>query len=98
MYNMTTLQNADTILKLITYANDSSEQILMGLLMIGIFFILLMALKRWDFDDGLVISSFVCFILSSLLTYAKLLNIIFPLAFLALAGFTAFWIYTVKRN
>ena len=95
--NLTILQEADTMGKIAIYANNASNGILMGGFMIAIFFVMMFVLKRWDFDDALLSSSFVCFILSSILAYSKLLNIIFPLGFLAITAFTALYVFVAKR-
>jgi len=97
-YNISLLEEAETVLDIVNYANVSSNQVLFGLFMVGIFFVMILALKKWDFEDTLLSASFVCFVLSLLATFADLLNIIFPLMFLALAAFTAFYSYITKRN
>jgi len=97
-YNMTILGNAENFSDLLIYANDSTSQILVGSFMLGIFFIMLMKLKTYDFDSALLASSFSCFVLSGLLVYAGLLNLIFPLVFLALMAFDMFYMVVIKRN
>jgi len=92
MYNLTQLQQSDTVYKLWVYANMSTGEILMGMLMIAVFFIMLMILKRWDFTDALMTSSFICFILSAILAYAKLLNFLFVIGFLAVLAFTILFV------
>ena len=96
-YNMTALQEVDTVYKLFEYANISSEYSLFGLFMVAIFFVMLMVLKKWDFLDALITSGFVCFVLSSILTYGKLLNMVFPIMFLGITAFTGLYLYAVKR-
>jgi hypothetical protein len=98
MYNTTNLTSADTIYDIFLYANTTSSNTLIGGLMIAIFFIMLMMMKRWDFDEALLSSGFVCFVLSMLLSYAKLVNIIFPLLFLAITAFTGFYVFVVKKK
>lgn len=92
-YNITQLQAADTVNELFVYANDVTGQVLMGLFMIAIFFIMLMVLKRWDFDKALLSSSFSCFILATILSYGRLLNFMIPLLFLIIMAFTGFYMY-----
>jgi|TARA_R100000501_G_C2588065_1_gene88994 hypothetical protein len=97
-YNITALGNADTLSGLIIVANDAVEGILIGLFMFAVFFVMLMALKKWDFDAALLSSSFSCFILSMILSYGGFLNLIFPLVFLAMAGLTALYMFTAKKE
>lgn len=95
-YNLTDLQNSQGVYDVIVYANDSTTGILGMLLMIAIFIVMLMALKRYQFPRALLASSFVCFILSSILVYIKWLNFMFPLGFLACTAFTALYLFTNK--
>ena len=98
-YNITGIKAATTLLPLFQVANDEGTG---GLLFYGfllaIFFVMLMTLLRKnDFPDALLSSSFVCFFLGGLLAYAKLINILFPLGFLVLTAFTGLYVYTVKH-
>lgn len=98
MYNTTNLTNAENILDIFIFANNASSSTLVGGMMVAIFFVMLMMMKKWDFDESLLATSFVCFILSMLLTYSKLLNLIFPLVFLAITAFTGFYIFVAKKK
>jgi hypothetical protein len=95
-YNLTLLQEAETIYKVFVYADNASGNIMVGLFMIAIFFVFLMALKRYSFTNALLASSFVSFILSLFLTYANLLNFMFPLFFLITASLTALYSMSVE--
>ena len=97
-YNMTALQDATTVGKLFVFANNSTGGVLSGLMMLAVFFIMLFSLKRWEFGDALLASSFVCFILSAVLSYAGLLNLLFTLGFLAIMSLTAFYMFVVKKS
>jgi heme A synthase len=92
-YNLTALQSATTITDLFTYANDVTNQMWFGFLMIAICIILIVTLKRYPFSSALLSSSFVCFILSAVLTYAGYLNFIFPLLFMIVAALTGLYMY-----
>ena len=96
-YNMTALQEVDTVYKLFEYAQISSEYTLFGLFMLAIFFVMLMVLKKWEFTDSLITSSFICFVLSSILVYGKLLNMWFPIFFLGITAFTGLYMYAIQR-
>jgi len=98
MYNLTELQDADTISGIFTFANTNTGGLLLGLGMLSIFFVMLLVLKRYEFQDAMLSSSFVCFILSLILSYGGWLNFMYPLVFLLLAAFTAFYIYVTKRG
>lgn len=96
-YNLTQLQKAETITDLITYANDSTNQIFMGVFVWGVFFIMLLVLKKYGLEKSLVTSSFLCFGLSLFLVQADYLNFIYPLLFLTLTAFTLFYMYVIQR-
>ena len=96
-YNLTALQDATTPVEVITVANDFSGGVLVGGLVIAVFFIGLLAMKKYDFEAGLAVSSFGTFLISGMLAYANLLNFIFPLIFLAITAFTGLYIYASRR-
>jgi len=96
-YNMTQLQASTTVFKLFEYANDATGEILVGLFMIGIFFILLLSMKRMNFEYALFASSGLAFVLSAILTYSKLLNFIIPLIFLIVMALSGFYLYTTQN-
>ena len=96
-YNLTQLGEVETVLGLFQFANDTTTGLMMGLFMVAVFFVMLIVLKKWEFQDALLSSSFVCFVLSAFATYADLLPFLFPLAFLIIAAFTAFYVFMTKR-
>lgn len=97
-YNLTQLQNANNTLDIVTYANESTGGVFLGIMVIGIFFITLFVLKKWEFDEALFPASFICFVISAILTYTDLLNFIFPLLFLTISAFTGLYLFTAKRR
>jgi hypothetical protein len=84
-YNETTLAAADTVIKLVDYANVSANYLPFQLLLLGVFFILLLTVKRkgYDFQDAIIGASFISFVLSVFLVYTQLLSP-FPLMYLFL--------------
>lgn len=97
MYNMTQLANVGDMHGLLVYANDATGQILLALFVMAVFFVMLMVLKKWDFDSALLVSSFACFVISAILVYAHLLALVWALVFLILAAFTAFYMVVLKN-
>ena len=85
-YNLTPLYNATTGSDLFNFANTSTDGALFGMFMFAIYFVLLMALKKWDFKDAWIASNFACFMLSMILFYAEMLSFYVVLAFLILLG------------
>jgi hypothetical protein len=99
-YNLTELQQADNIGKLLTFSNNATGGILVGFFMIALFFIIMILLvsRRYDFDDILLADSFACFMLSAVFTYGGYLNILFPIAFLTILAFTGFYSFFAKSG
>ena len=93
LLNMTLLQEAVSITDLAVVANDSTNGILFGMFMMGVFFIMLFVLKRYGFAEAFVSSSFCCFIMTVILAYGNFVNLIFPLTFLAATAFGALYLY-----
>lgn len=97
LYNLTLLKDADLVSDIFTYANDASNGTLFGIFTIVIFFTMLLIFKKWEFDEALLSSSFLSFVLSAILAYGGFVGIIYPLAYLAITAFTTFYVFVVKR-
>jgi hypothetical protein len=98
LFNLTLLQQADDAGKLLTYANNSANGYLVVFFMVALFFIMLMVLKRYDFPEAILTSSFICFILSLIFSYSGYMSIYYPFGFLAIAGFSAWVVFGFKDN
>lgn len=90
-YNMTQLANADNVYKLMIFANESTNNILMMLFVLAFFFIMLMVMKKYEFEKSLLVSSWISFVVSILLVYAQMLPLIWALVFLIIAAFTSLY-------
>jgi len=97
-YNLSALAESETVLDVVTVANNATGQILMGLFLVAVFFIMMMILSKNGFDNALVISSFACFILSLFLRFANMINFLFVIFFLAITAFMLFYMVVVKRR
>lgn len=97
--NLTALKSTDSVSKLFCIANTSTEGILMLGFIIALFFIILLVLKRWEFDKALLVSSWSCFILSLIATTTtcwdgtRLISTFVAITFLAIASLTAMFIW-----
>ena len=100
-YNITALSNIETLPDLFIYANNSTavsgQGMLFGLISVALFFIMLFVLKRWEFYKELLSSSFAMFILTVILSFAQLVNFIFPLTFLIIMAFTGLYAWMNER-
>ena len=96
MWNLTALTTDPTVATVFVAANSFAKNSLFTFLSLALFFILLMSLKKWEFSSALLTAGWVSFVLSSLLVWGGWLNIIFPLGYLAIAGFTTLYVVTVE--
>lgn len=99
MYNLTPIQGSGVnVYELLLFGNNATEGLLLGGFMLAIFFVMLFRLNtKNEFSASLLASSFVCFILSAILAYGKLLGLIYPLGFLAMLAFDALYMYASRR-
>lgn len=97
MYNLTNLTGVEKASDLVSFGNEVTGGLLVGLLCVGLFFVFLFRLKRWDFDEALLVSSFIVFVISGLLAFGGFVQLYYPLVFLALCAFTAFYMFVLKR-
>lgn len=97
MYNVTLLQQSETVWDLFYVAGVYTGGKLLGLFMVGLTLILLMIMKKYDAPEGALAVSFIMFILSAILTFAKLLSFIFPLFFLAITAFVTLYVFVIRR-
>ena len=96
MYNLTNLTTDPSVATVFIEANKFTGLLLFSFLTIAMFFILLMALKKWEFSSSLIVAGWVSFVLSAILAYGGWVNIIFPLIYLAIAGFSMLYTVTVE--
>lgn len=96
MYNLTNLTNSGTLVDVMVYVNNATYQVFTSFSMVCLYFILILALKAWQFDHAALVASWVSFLLSLLLTFAGLLNFLFPIGFLMITGFSALYVYMNK--
>lgn len=80
-YNITALQSTTNPIELISIVNTSVDGLLMMTFIIALFLVQLMTLKRYEFSDAFLVSSFTSFIISLLFAYAGWVTILLPLAF-----------------
>jgi hypothetical protein len=81
MYNLTNFTASKTVLDLVVAANQFSSQMLMNGLILAVFLVSLMALKRYDFDDALAVSSFISIAVTFFFYLAHLIPIYWVLLF-----------------
>jgi hypothetical protein len=102
LYNLTPFTNASSIGDVVISANTLSGGTLTGPWLFGgmsfiIFIVLLVGLKRYEFKDALMASSFASFVLSGFGWYLGIINPNLTYFYLLTLGFAFFW-SIVDRN
>lgn len=98
--NITALSQSDGVSGLVCVANSATEGILIGGFIIATFFIMLMVLKKWDFEKGFLVSSWSAFLLSAIAAFAScpdgstFLSPYYALAFLMMAALSALYMWS----
>jgi len=96
MYNITGLYNG-TISGILTTLDTSTQGMFMGLSTLAIFFVFVLSMqKEQGFMRSVLVSSFLMFILSGMLSYINLLNFKFPLLYLTIMAFIGLYLYMNK--
>ena len=98
MYNLTNLTDASTAYDVAKFTNEVTNGSFWTMVIFAIFLVLLFSMKRYDIDKALLVSSWISFIISGLLSFASLVNIIIPLAFLATAGFMTLYVFMASKG
>ena len=97
MYNLTSLQETGNPIGVVTWANTITNGILFQLMCVAVFIILLVILSRSaSFDESLLLSSFISFVLSIILATSGLISLYTALLFLAITALTGLYIFGFK--
>lgn len=97
LYNVTALSESSDLWGVASFANDSAGGLLWGGFLLAWFFIMMLSLRGYNFEDNLLVSSWACFIIGLFLSYAGLVNTIFVFGFLLIAGGVAFYKVVLRR-
>lgn len=98
--NITALTNSTGMGNLFCVVNQSTDGILLGGFIIAIFFVVLLVLKKWDFEKALLATSWSCFLIALIASAvscpdgSKLLSVWYALAFLLITGITALYVWS----
>ena len=96
--NLTNLTNAGNFIELVDYANDTTEGVLIIMFVLSLFIIITtLLLRRYEYQEAVFASSFVCLMLSIVLTSINLLPFQFLIGFATVWAFMALYIYLIKR-
>ena len=98
LFNLTLLQQADDVSKLLTYANNAANGYLVVFFTIAFFIIMVMVLLRYGAPDAILTSSWISFVLALIFSYSGYMSIYYPFGFLAIAGFMSWYVFGFKDN
>jgi len=79
--NLTGLENSTNVLGLIEYVNLNASGMFITLILVALFFILFMNMRKYGTLDALIGSSFPCFIIAILFKSLGLINFAFVILF-----------------
>lgn len=98
-YNVSGLAASANPGDLVVVVNNSVDGALFGMMSVSLFFIFLLVLRRsnWEFIDSLMSSSFAMFVITAILSYGKLVSIMFPLGFLVILAFAGLYSFTARQ-
>lgn len=93
LYNMTLMQNATSIIDIVTAANNASAgyngqiPLLFPMMFLAIYIMMILMMRQYPIHNAVAVSSYACFVLSLFLRQAELI----PLSYVLILGFlTAF--------
>lgn len=94
MYDLNAITNATGFGDIITTANSFSQGVMSKMFIIAVFVVIVLSFRQQDFEINIAIGSFICFILSLLMSYAEWLTFYFPIGFLLILALDMLYIYT----
>jgi hypothetical protein len=78
--------NVTGVYDLVKTTNDVTNEVLISGTILAIFFVMLLTLKRYEFDDALIASSWISSLLSLLATFSGLLSWYWSFVFLSITA------------
>jgi len=100
LINLTGLQNSTTVMDMVNYANQVTNNLGGSMLIFATFFVITISLVRrgYAFSDVLVVSSFICFVLSILARYIGFVSVHTMLLFLIMTAISGFILFFKKTD
>ena len=96
--NVTNITNIAGFNDLGQYAADATSGLFWGLILMGVFVIMVYNLRERGVDNAVMASSFACFILSIFFLNLGWVQLIYPIAFGIFIGGSAFYKYYNRNN
>ena len=100
LYSLTNLTDSTSIIDLVRVANSASSYtpsplmqggVLVGGFLVVILIVILMIMRQYEFQDNILVASFVCFILSIFLRMTGLVSTFVVFFFLVVMALDAFF-------
>lgn len=96
-YDLTNLTNTTGIASKVLFANQVSDGFIFIGLILAIFLVVLLSLKRYEFDKAFFVASFVSFVIAAFASYGGFINIIWTFVFLILTALSAIYDFAVNK-
>ncbi len=97
--NLTNLTDAVTFFDIIEFNNSVTNGLMGSGFIITIFFIIVMvSMRKYSFEESILLASFFGFVLSIGLTAIGLVNLVFIFAFATLFVLDGFFVYLTRKT
>ena len=95
-YNQTALTEGRTVYDLLLYADQVTGSVFFIMFLISIFFIVTMALRRYGFENALMVSGFFTFLISAVMASVGVVSVYMALIFGIITAGMYFYTTTVQ--
>jgi hypothetical protein len=89
-YNLSALDSAVNIADLVVFNNSVTNQLFVSSFVLALSIVMLMALKKYTFLKGFIVTCWITFVLSGFLWFGGLVSLYIPLAYLVLGALGLF--------
>ncbi len=97
--NLTNLTSAQTFFDILEYDNSVTGGFMTAGFVITIFFIITMlSMRKYSFEESILLASFFGFVISIGLTAIELLNFVFIIGFATIFVLDGFFVYLSKKT
>ena len=94
--NITELQTSEGIADIVSFANNGTGGVFLSFFVFAIFIIIILALKRYGFEQALLVAAWVSFMISLFFYVGSMVNLFIPLTFLIIGALTAFYVWATS--
>lgn len=96
-YNLNDLANSTTMVSLARYSSHLVGDVLISTFVFCLMMVLMFRYSNMEFSESLMISSFICFIISAMFSYIGLLNLYIVIVFLSIFVLSGLYVFIANR-